>query len=55
MAFLVTVRPTKRIGTSFIKKDHFIEQVGMAYVRGCEIEGLLDEKGEVIEEGKTFH
>ncbi|XP_071509741.1 RNA helicase aquarius-like [Diadema antillarum] len=51
VAFLVTVRPTKRIGTPFNPKEHFIDQVGLAYVRGCEIEGLLNENGEVIEEG----
>ena len=27
-------------------------QVGLTYVRGCEIEGLLDETGKLIEEGK---
>ena len=26
-------------------------QVGLTYVRGCEIEGMLDENGRVIEEG----
>ena len=24
------------------------------YIRGCEIEGLLDETGKLIEEGKLF-
>ena len=28
-------------------------QVGLTYVRGCEIEGMLDENGRVIEEGET--
>ncbi|XP_030854514.1 RNA helicase aquarius isoform X2 [Strongylocentrotus purpuratus] len=59
VAFLVTVRPTKRIGSTFNNnknknnknKEDFIDQVGIAYVRGCEVEGLLNEKGEVIEEG----
>lgn len=27
------------------------QQVGLTYVRGCEVEGMLDEKGHVIEEG----
>jgi hypothetical protein len=26
-------------------------QVGLVYVRGCEVEGMLDENGRVIEEG----
>ena len=52
VAFLVTVRPMKTIGTRYDpKKEHFIEQVGLVYVRGCEIEGMLDEEGRVIEEG----
>lgn len=29
----------------------FVPQVGLAYVRGCEVEGMLDEEGRVIEEG----
>lgn len=28
-----------------------MEQTGLVYVRGCEIQGMLDEKGRVIEEG----
>ena len=31
----------------------FIPQVGLAYVRGCEVDGMLDENGKVIEEGQT--
>ena len=29
-------------------------QVGLTYVRGCEIEGMLDANGRVIEEGDNF-
>ena len=29
----------------------FVSQVGLKFVRGCEIEGMLDENGRVIEEG----
>ena len=29
----------------------FVPQVGLTYVRGCEVEGMLDEGGRVIEEG----
>ena len=29
----------------------FVPQVGLEYVRGCEVEGMLDERGRVIEEG----
>ena len=39
------------VGTKFDFKRAFIPQVGLTYVRGCEIEGMLDESGRVIEEG----
>lgn len=29
----------------------FLEQTGLTYVRGCEVEGMLDKNGRVIEEG----
>ncbi|XP_072032730.1 RNA helicase aquarius-like [Amphiura filiformis] len=51
VAFLATVRPMKKIGTRYDRKEHFISQVGLVYIRGCEIEGMLDEEGRVIEEG----
>lgn len=35
----------------FYLQDAFIPQVGLVHVRGCEIEGMLDEDGRVIEEG----
>ena len=28
-----------------------MEQMGLVSVRGCEVEGMLDEQGRVIEEG----
>ena len=49
--FLVTVRPPWAPGTSFNFKEPFIPQVGLVYVRGCEIEGMLDSFGRIIEEG----
>ena len=30
----------------------FVSQAGVEYVRGCEVEGMLDDLGRVIEEGK---
>ena len=29
----------------------FVPQVGLVYVRGCEVEGMLDDQGKLIEEG----
>lgn len=37
--------------TRYDLKGDFMSQVGLAYVRGCEIEGMLDGGGRVIEEG----
>jgi len=51
VAFLLTVRPVNRIGTRYNPNELFVPQVGLVYVRGCEIEGMLDETGKVIEEG----
>lgn len=39
------------IGTKYDYKKPFIPQVGLHCVRGCEIEGMLDNNGRVIEDG----
>ena len=54
VAFLLTVRPTSPIGTRYNPNQPFVPQVGLVYVRGCEIEGMLDEAGKVIEEGLSY-
>ncbi|XP_072313298.1 RNA helicase aquarius isoform X2 [Eucyclogobius newberryi] len=51
VCFLVTVRPTLPYGTRFDRRQPFLEQTGLGYVRGCEVQGMLDDKGRVIEEG----
>ncbi|CAG5126688.1 unnamed protein product, partial [Candidula unifasciata] len=51
VAFLITLRPEVPIGYKYNNTKPFIPQVGLVYVRGCEIEGLLDENGKLIEEG----
>ncbi len=33
---------------------HYVMQMGIATVRGCEIEGLLDDKGHLIEEQDDY-
>ncbi|PAA88719.1 hypothetical protein BOX15_Mlig009685g1, partial [Macrostomum lignano] len=48
--FLITVRPTCPRGTKFDYKAPFVPQVGLTCVRGCELEGLLDEEGKIIPE-----
>ena len=49
--FLLTIRPVFQVGTLFDYNQPFVPQVGLVYVRGCEIEGMLDDHGKVIEEG----
>lgn len=51
VCFLITVRPTMPIGTRYNHREPFIPQVGLVNVRGCEIEGMLDANGRVIEDG----
>lgn len=51
VCFLVTVQPSCAIGTKYNYRESFIPQVGLVHVRGCEIEGMLDQNGRVIEEG----
>ncbi|XP_060606233.1 RNA helicase aquarius-like [Ruditapes philippinarum] len=51
VAFLISVQPPHNIGHKYDIKAPFIPQVGLMYVRGCEIEGMLDAEGKVIEEG----
>ncbi|KAK7100268.1 RNA helicase aquarius-like [Littorina saxatilis] len=51
VAFLLTVRPQVPIGYRYKHGTDFVTQVGLVCVRGCEIEGLLDDTGKVIEEG----
>ena len=42
------------INHKYNHKEPFIPQVGLTFVRGCEIEGMLDEEGKVIEEGNVI-
>ncbi|XP_030764098.1 RNA helicase aquarius [Sitophilus oryzae] len=51
VCFLITVKPPNPIGTKYDYKEPFIPQVGLQAIRGCEIEGMLDSNGRVIEDG----
>uniref|UniRef100_A0A8C1YQ74 RNA helicase aquarius n=1 Tax=Cyprinus carpio TaxID=7962 RepID=A0A8C1YQ74_CYPCA len=51
VCFLITVRPNLLYGTRFDRRQPFVDQAGLVYVRGCEVQGMLDDKGRVIEEG----
>jgi len=50
--FLVTIRARKSLSNmGYDKKLPFAYQYGIDYIRGCEIEGMIDDEGKVIEEG----
>ncbi|XP_033355690.1 RNA helicase aquarius [Bombus vosnesenskii] len=51
VCFLITVKPQNPIGTKYSHKVPFVPQVGLTTVRGCEVEGMLDSNGRVIEDG----
>ncbi|XP_002000180.3 RNA helicase aquarius [Drosophila mojavensis] len=51
VCFLITVKPTMPYGTKYNPREPFIPQVGLVSVRGCEVEGMLDANGRVIEDG----
>ncbi|KAH8294727.1 hypothetical protein KR018_002206 [Drosophila ironensis] len=51
VCFLITVKPTQPYGTKYNHREPFIPQVGLVSVRGCEVEGLLDANGRVMEDG----
>ncbi|CAG0914886.1 unnamed protein product [Notodromas monacha] len=50
ICFLVTVRPGAPPGTYYRWNESFVPQVGLIYVRGCEIEGLIDDQGKLIDD-----
>ena len=56
VCFLITVYPTLSVVNidDVVEKKNFREQMGVRYIRGCEIEGMLDEEGKLIEEGPGF-
>ena len=51
VCFLISVVANMTLQQQFDWSKPFVSQVGLTCVRGCEIEGMLDEHGRVIEEG----
>ncbi|XP_019858857.1 PREDICTED: intron-binding protein aquarius isoform X2 [Amphimedon queenslandica] len=51
VCFLVSIRANMGINDTFSAEKNFATQIGVQYVRGCEVEGMLDSEGKVIEEG----
>ncbi|TPP40894.1 Intron-binding protein aquarius [Fasciola gigantica] len=46
--FLVTIRPNKPKGWKYNQQEPFVPQIGLLYVRGCEIEGQVDKEGKLV-------
>ena len=51
VCLVLTVRAKMGLQERFDWSKSFVSQSGVDYVRGCEVEGMLDENGRVIEEG----
>lgn len=47
---MIKVKATAAYGSSFDVRKSFKSQFQVDYVRGCEIEGILNSEGRVIEE-----
>ena len=52
VCFLLSVKAKMALHDGYDQNRPFPAQVGLAYVRGCELEGMLDNEGKVIEEGR---
>jgi intron-binding protein aquarius len=52
IGFLVTIKPTNTQDQHYNRNEPFCEQMGLVAVRGCEIEGILDEDGKLLNEEK---
>ena len=50
VCFLISLKPTKMWGEKYDYTKPFLEEYSIQYIRGCEIEGLLDSNGRVIED-----
>ena len=49
----MTIRAKLSLQERFDWNKSFVSQSGVEYVRGCEVEGMLDANGRVIEEGSV--
>ena len=54
MCFVLTVLAKMGLQERFDWSKSFVSQSGVEYVRGCEVEGMLDENGRVMEEGEVY-
>uniref|UniRef100_A0AAF5PUK5 Intron-binding protein aquarius n=3 Tax=Wuchereria bancrofti TaxID=6293 RepID=A0AAF5PUK5_WUCBA len=54
VCFLICCRSKASVGTKYNITKPFKEQIDVTLVRGCEIEGMLDSEGKVIEEYAAY-
>uniref|UniRef100_A0A158PPL3 Intron-binding protein aquarius (inferred by orthology to a human protein) n=1 Tax=Anisakis simplex TaxID=6269 RepID=A0A158PPL3_ANISI len=54
VCFLINCRPKAKVGTRYDVLKSFKEQIDIVHVRGCEVDGLLDATGNVIEEYAAY-
>ncbi|KAL6742113.1 hypothetical protein Aduo_015304 [Ancylostoma duodenale] len=54
VCFLITCRSTQPVGTKYDVRKPFKDQIQVTYVRGCEIEGMIGQDGQVIEEFESY-
>ncbi len=52
IGFLVTLQPRNTKEQRYNSSESFLSQMGEVVVRGCEIEGLLNEEGKLISKKK---
>lgn len=50
VCFLINVKPLLPPGSQYHYNEDFRSQVGLQFIRGCEIEGMLDGHGNLIDE-----
>ena len=50
IGFLVSLKPTNVTELHYDRKGSFLKQTGLVAVRGCEIEGILNDDGKIINE-----
>ncbi|CAJ0946367.1 unnamed protein product, partial [Mesorhabditis belari] len=54
VVLLVCCRPKEPVGTKYDMRKPFKNQIDVTYVRGAEVEGMLDESGQLIEEYTSY-
>ncbi|CAJ0573087.1 unnamed protein product, partial [Mesorhabditis spiculigera] len=54
VVLLICCRPNEPVGTKYDVRRPFKDQIDVTYVRGGEVEGMLDDQGQLIEEYTSY-